>query len=80
MERRRYIKKPIEEIRKQTNKRNMELIGEEATLAKECGISYGKLKANMTEDFEPSEYTFYTSAYIRKSETKEHAKSMAFIR
>lgn len=76
---RRY-RKLNNEAEKQANIYNMQLIGEEATLARECGISYGKLKANIGSDYVESEYPVHIVSYVTKTKTKGPNKTMAFIK
>ena len=77
---RRSYKSDLEKIRSKNNKRSMELMSEEAVLAKESGISYGYLQAGLGPDFEESDYPVSSVAYITRTEAADHSKAMAFIR
>ncbi len=77
---RRSYKNDLEITRSKNNKRNMELMSEEAVFAKESGISYGYLQAGLGPDFEESEYPVSSVAYITRTEAADHSKAMAFIR
>ncbi|MBP3784930.1 MAG: hypothetical protein J6I68_16970 [Butyrivibrio sp.] len=71
------------EYRKSTslnNQMNMKEMGSEARSAKEAGVSYGKLKANMGPDFEESDYPVSTREFVRASDKRENVRTAAFIK
>lgn len=77
----RKCKDPLEEIRRDANLKNMQLMEQEAVLAREFGISYGKLKANIASDFEEnSEYIFRGTLFLTKAQNEGKGKVTAFIR
>ncbi|MBP3784459.1 MAG: hypothetical protein J6I68_14535 [Butyrivibrio sp.] len=77
---RRSYSSELEKIKSKNNRQSMQLMSEEAVLAKESGISYGYLQAGLGPDFEESEYPVSSVSYITKTEAEDHKKVLAFIR
>lgn len=70
----------MENIRAKNNFENMKQISEDNVMAKAAGMSYGKYKANMKEDYEPSEYEVCKTSYLTPRKKDEDKKAVAMIR
>ncbi len=70
----------MEKTRAKNNYENMKMISADNVMAKAAGISYGKFKANMKEDYEPSEYEVSTRPYLMPRKKDESKKSVAMVR
>lgn len=62
------------------NKKNMKLMEQEAVEAKNNGITYGMLKANLGPSFEESEYPVNTQQYVTRTVKTEGSKAVARIK
>lgn len=70
-----------EEVFTKRNKDNRKNIGDDAVNAKISGVSYGKYKAGLGQEFEETEYPVSTAEHIKQSPEKTaQAKACAYIR